>query len=212
MAFGISFDALYNFLQDLAEAFPDTSAQRYFDLLKDIKVSDREAQGKHVSLFTAFCVSNRHEILEKRIEGLRSHKIGFDDNEAPFDMQEIVEHKEFESNRPDILRHLLTISAIVDPESGAKQILSSMESSNLFNDSGIADLFGNITRDIEATSGDGEFDPASAIENIVKAPSFKKLISSIMQKTQNGEIDLSNLLSGMAGVGKLMEGVQKPAN
>ncbi len=207
--YGLAFDAIYNFLGDLAEAFPASCADHYYSVIKEIKVSDKIEQEKHVKLFSAFCVANREPILEKNMDMFSMHKICYADNEDPFDMQEIFDHKDFADNSADILRHLLTISAIVDGESNAKQILLQMEKTNLFQDSSLANLFGEITRDLQQKAGSSDLDPASAIENIVKADSFKKLVSSIVSKTQNGEIDLTNLLSGMSSVGKLMEDVRK---
>jgi hypothetical protein len=45
----------------------------------------------------------------------------------------------------------------------------------------------------------------STIQGIVSNDSFKKLVSSIVSKAQSGEIDLNSLITGMSGVGKLME-------
>lgn len=211
MTDGLAFDAILNFLGDLAEAFPGSSSEKYFSFVKNIRVSDKKEQEKHVKLFTAFCIANRAEILENKLDEFKLHKIYFDDSVEPFDIQEIFDHKDFEDNSSDILRHLLTISAIVDHESGAKQILASMEQSNLFRDSSIVNLFGEITKDIEKQTDTENLDPMSTIEGIIKADSFKKLVNTIVQKAQNGEVDLNNLITGMSSVGKLMEGMNPPS-
>ena len=209
MTEGLAFDAILNFLGDLAEAFPNSSAEKYFSFIKNIRVSDKKEQEKHVKLFSAFCVANRTEILDGKLDGFELHKICFDDSEDPFDIQEVFSHKDFKDNEDDILKHMLTISAIVDNESGAKQILASMEKNSLFQDSSIANLFGQITKDIESKADVDNPDPMSTIEQIIKADSFKKLVSTIVSKAKSGEVDLGNLITGMSSVGKLMEGMPK---
>jgi hypothetical protein len=210
MADSLAFDSILNFISDLVDAFPGSTAESYYSKLKEIKVCDKQEQEKHVKLFSAFCIANREEIMAKKLEEFQLHKLVFDDAEDPFDIQEIFDHKDFKENEPDILRHLLTISAIVDKESMAKQILVSMNNSNLFKDSSITDLFGEITRDVEAQAGGGSVDPLKTIECVIKADPFKKLVSTIMQKTQSGEVDLNNLITGMGSIGKLMDGLGIP--
>lgn len=197
MTYGLAFDAIYNFMADLAEAFPESSASKYYTVIQNIKVSDKDEQAKHVKLFSAFCVANRAEILENRPLSFKMNKIYFDDDKDPFDIHEIFTHKDFEDNSADILKHLLTISAIVDEESNAKQILISMEKTNFFKDSSIVNLFGKITKDIE--NQDIKADPMKTIEGILKTDAFGELVSSLTTKVQNGEIDLSNLLSVVSG-------------
>lgn len=209
--YGLAFDSILNFLSDLAEAFPDSSAADYYKYVSQIRAADKKEQEKHVKLFGAFCIANRAELLESRLADFTMNKITYDDDEEPFNMHEIVEHKDFDDNSADILRHLLTISAIVDSESNAKQILASMQQSNLFQDASIVGLFGEITKDIEKKSAeDGQDpDPMTMITQITQGDAFKKLVNSIIAKTQNGEIDIGNLMSGMSSVGALIEGAKK---
>lgn len=207
MTDGLAFDSILNFIGDLVEAFPDSTAERYYNVLKSVRVSDKKEQEKHVRLFSALCIANREEIMTKRLEDFKLHKLVFDDSEEPFDIQEIFDHKDFKDNEPDILRHLLTISAICDQESAAKQILAAMNETNLFKDASINDLFGQISRDVEAQSQDGNVDPLKTIECVIRADPFRKLVNTIVQKTQSGEVDLPSLITGMGSIGKLMDGM-----
>lgn len=196
----LAFDSILNFLSDLAEAFPNTSAGSYYSYITNIKVGDKEERSKNVKLFSAFCAANRDEIVKDSLEQLKMHKICYSDSEVPFDIQEVFDDSTFSDNREIILKHLLTISALVDEESNAKQILLSMERSNIFGDPSITSLFGKITEDIERQDMGGTTDPMKMIENLMKSESFGSLVSSLTSKVQSGEINVNNLM-GMAALG-----------
>lgn len=85
-----------------------------------------------------------------------------------------------------------------------------MEHSTLFKDVAVSDLYSQIMKDVESQASTGNVDPLNTIEGIIKADSFRKLVSTIVQKTQSGEVDLGNLISGMGSVGKLLDGMGLP--
>jgi hypothetical protein len=206
MSITLAFDSILNFLSDLAEAFPESSAKPYFEYISDIKAGDKDKQTATVNLFHDFCASNRDEIIKGSLEEIKDSTFSFGDSKS-FDLREVFGDAAFAANKDIILKHLLTISALVDKDSNAKQVLISMERESIFNDPSISGLFGKITEDIEKQDLAGTTDPMKMIENLMKSESFGTLVSSLTSKVQNGEINVNNLI-GMAALGNGVLGQQ----
>lgn len=206
MSITLAFDSILNFLSDLAEAFPESLAKPYFEHISDIKAGDKDKQTATVNLFHDFCASNRDEITKGSFEEIKDSTFSFGDSKS-FDLKAVFDDSAFAANKDIILKHLLTISALVDKDSNAKQVLISMERESIFNDPSISGLFGKITEDIEKQDLAGTTDPMKMIENLMKSESFGTLVSSLTSKVQNGEINVNNLI-GMAALGNGVLGQQ----
>jgi hypothetical protein len=97
-------------------------------------------------------------------------------------------------------RHLLTISAIVDPTGKAKQILLSTK------DSGKEGQFiSNILDKIE-TSVDPNSNPMDAVQSIMSSGVFTDLMSGMGSGLQDGSLDIGKLMSSVQGMVSGMEG------
>lgn len=197
MSNSLAFDAIINFLSDLSEAFPESAAGLYYNLIQNIKVRERTEKAKHIKLFSDFCVANRNEIIEGKFGEFKTYKITFTSDGIEFDLHEIFNHKDFDENSTVIHKHLLTISALVDEESNAKQTLIAMESTDIFRDPEITSMFDDITKDFKVEEG---ADPMKTVEKLLKTESFGKLVNSLAQKVQDGDLDINNFM-GMASAG-----------
>ena len=95
-----------------------------------------------------------------------------------------------------IWKHILTISAFVDPAGRAKEILKKNDSSNESN------FLENIINKVESNVNPNSTNPMEAVNSILNSGVLTELFSDMSSQTQNGSLDL----------GKLMGTVEKMCN
>jgi len=189
----ISFKAISTFINELVEVFGDEQHQLklYARLISKTTLSHDVAIKKHVEAFRKFCVDNRESFLTSDSSLFVDPYIVYSDN-VKIDMKEIFE-KSDKGTAKVIWKHLLTISAIVDPSGEARRIL---KESNV--QGAETDFLTNIIEKIEEHV-DPNSNPMEAISSIMSSGIFTDLIGGMGNGLQNGTLD----------IGKLMGTVQK---
>jgi hypothetical protein len=191
-----TFKAISTFTNDLSEIFggENHSLKLYQRLLNKTTITHEKAIGKHISAFRKFCVSNRDAILSKNLDKLSDHKIEYS-SRVFIDLGSIMKSADKETLNI-IWKHILTISAFVDPAGRAKDILKKTESSNESN------FLESIINKVESNVNPNSTNPMEAVNSILNSGVLSELFTDMSDKTQNGTLDL----------GKLMGTVEKMCN
>lgn len=187
----LTFKAITSFVNDLSEIFSadNHELKLYQHLINKTTISHEKAIEKHIEAFTSFCIKNREAIVAK------DHSKLIDDirysDKVFIDIQSILESTDKETANV-IWKHILTISAFVDPSGRAKEILRQ-------NSSNESNLISDIINKVEENVDLNHTNPLDAVSSIMNSGLFTDLMVGMNSKLQDGSID----------VGKLMNTVQQ---
>lgn len=208
----MSFKAVASFVNDLDEVFGkrQKSLALYNRLLQKTGIVHEKPILKHLEAFREFCVLNRDSIQAQDAKLLKSNKITYSDK-VYIDMNHIFNMSDKETE--DVIwRHILTISALVDPANNAKQILKENitkkqqagESSN--EEAFLTSLIDKVENSIDPNAVGNN--PMSAITNLMSSGVFTDLIGNMQNGLSNGELDLSKLMGTVQGMMSKVSGGQ----
>jgi len=186
----IVFKSISNFTRDLDDMFGDKHRplKLYAHLISKTTISHEEPIRKHIETFRQFCVENREAIFEKDVTKLQKYKIVYS-KRVYIDMLEIFGYADAETKRT-IWKHFLAISALVDPNGKAREILKEQFANSAHSSGGEEDFLSNIMAKVEEIV-DPNADPMEAISSIMKSGLFTELVEGM----KNEEFDLGKLMS-----------------
>ena len=181
----IPFKAISSFIAALNEAFgaQHHPVKLYDRLLSKTTLSNDRIIKKHIEFFRLFCVSNRDCIVAKN-KKLVEPVITYSDR-VFVDMSVIFEKSDSETSEI-IWKHLLTISALLDPAGKAKDILKN-------NNTKEADFLSDIINKVESNIKPNA-NPLEAVSSIMQSGVFNDLLSSMNNGMQDGSLDLGKLM------------------
>ncbi len=221
----IAFKAISKFVKDLADEFGKRyhGLELYNHLIQKTTIAHEGPVAKHVDAFHRYCVANREGIVEKDILGHPSDvdEVVYSDK-VRFNVREILGVSD-EENKDIIHRHLLTISAIVDAGSNAKQVLRNMmlassapvipaavsvgESSGnkmglpIPTDSNEGKFLNDLISTVEkSVNPEAEANPMQAVQSVLQSGVFTEMLGKMQSGLSNGEIDLGRLMGTMTGL------------
>ena len=188
----ITFKAIANFANDLAEVFGDNqrSLKLYAHLISKTTLSHDKPIQKHIEAFRNFCVTNRDAISARDYKLLSEQRITYS-TRVYINMTEIFKKSDSETTGI-IWKHLLTISALVDPTGKAREILK--EQTNSGTSVGEANFLTDIISKVESHV-DPNANPMEAVASIMKSGIFNDLVSGMGSGLQDGSLDLGKLMS-----------------
>ena len=183
------FNALTNFANALSEEFGNKMApvKLYAHLLSKTALGHTKSIHKHISAFTTFCVANRDAIYDKDVGKLcgENHRIEYSER-VYIDVRELL-HLADNDSRAVVWKHLMWLSALMDPSGRAKEILKEQGKGNE------GEFLQNIIGKVEnAVNPDAP--PMEAIGEIMKSGVFTELIDGMNNGLQNGDLDLGKLM------------------
>lgn len=204
----ISFKSIVNFTNDLGNIFSSKqhSLRLYCHLLNRTTFAHEKAISKHILAFRKFCMQNRDAIMsqdetkfvdDRSDENKRSGKTSssskcvrihyspnvFINIDAIFKLAD-------DDTKKVIWKHLLVISACVDPASKAKQILQSSKGKE-------SELLTNIISKVEQHVDTDASNPLAAISSIMSSGVLTDLIGSMNSGLSDGSLDLTKLLGSV---------------
>lgn len=188
----IAFKAVSNFTNDLFDVFGDIHRplKLYSHLINKTTIAHDKAIQKHIESFKSFCIANRDAISNKNIKFLSQSKISYSER-VYIDMKDILKHSDSQTTET-IWKHLLTISALVDPTGKARDILR--EQANKGDDiGGEVDFLSNIISKVEEKV-DPNSNPMEAVSSIMQSGIFTDLVNGMGNGLQDGSLDLSKLM------------------
>ena len=187
----ITFKAISNFVSCLSEVFgkEHRSLKLYAHLINKTTLTNIQPIEKHVNAFKDFCITNRDAIIDKKYTEIELDKIVYS-TRVFIDIKSILKQSDKETSTI-IWKHLLTISALVDPTGKAKQVLQ--ETSNKGVCGKEADFLQNIIGKVEEHV-DPNSNPMEAVSAIMKSGIFSELVGGMGSGLEDGTLDLSKLM------------------
>jgi hypothetical protein len=190
----IAFKAITSFTKELTENFGSNkenhSLKLYDRLISKTPVSSEKAIKKHIDVFRNFCILNRDALTAKDVKKLTTTRVEYSPK-VYIDFNNIFKAADRETTGV-IWKHLLTISAILDPAGKAKEILK--QNKDDVESDFLTDIINKVEEHVKPDSN-----PMEAVSSIMSSGVFTELISGMNNGIQNGSLDL----------GKLMGTVQK---
>ena len=185
----IAFKAISEFTKELGGMFTSTdknhSLKLYEHLLNKTTLSHDKAIKKHITAYKNFCIANRDAILQKDSTLLVENKVMYS-TRVYIDFLNIF--KEADKDTANIIwKHLLTISALVDPAGKAKEILKNNVDTKEANF--LSDIINKVESNVNPNSN-----PLEAISSIMSSGVFNDLITGMNSGIQNGDLDLGKLM------------------
>ena len=213
----IAFNAIAQFMKELNTIFGKKyrPIALYNRLISKTTLVHQNAISRHIKVFTDFCTVNRDCILNRN-SNLSDDVIFYSETVSIF-MKEVFTLAEQEEDGDDIKegiwKHLLTISALVDPSGRAKDVLkksssspnsknntSSKQSTNSASKSGNGtetNFLNNIIQKVEKNIDPNVSDPMQAVSSMMKSGVFTELLTDITSGMKSGELDLNKMLNAV---------------
>jgi len=195
----VIFKAISNFAKDLAGEFAEKqhSLKLYSHLIEKTTLSHDKAINKHISAFKSFCVSNIDCISEKDYTNLKETTISYSEK-AFIDMTEIFSFADKDTEEI-IWKHLLFISALIDPTTKVKEMLKKEHTNE-------NDFLNNIISKVE-NEVEGKENPMEAITSLMQSGIFTNIVSDLNNGIKNGDIDLPKMMGSVQNmVGQMNSG------
>jgi hypothetical protein len=187
----IIFKAIANFTNCLDEVFGEEqrSLKLYAHLINKTTIAHEKPILKHIEAFRTFCKDNRDSIEEKNHETFSNDKIIYSDR-VFINVKDILTVADKDSKNI-IWKHILTISALVDPAGKARQVLK--ETSQKNNNGTESDFLENIISKVEENV-DPNANPMEAVTSIMQSGVFQELVGGMGNGLQDGSLDLGKLM------------------
>ena len=186
----LTFKAINTFVNDLSEVFGGDfhSLKLYQRLLHKTGITHDVAISKHIQSFKTYCVSNRESIINNDISSLNDDTIEYSPR-VFIDIKKILLTADNDTKKT-IWKHLLTISALVDPAGRAKEILKNSSSSPT-NESNFLE---NIINKVENNVNPNASNPLEVVNSLMTSGVFNELLTGMNDGLQNGSLDLTKLV------------------
>lgn len=197
----LTFKAINTFINDLNEIFGNTnhSLQLYHRLINKTTFSHENAIQKHIETFKNFSIANRDALMNKDINKLVLPTIEYS-TKVYIDIKNIMSTADKETLNV-IWKHLLTISAFVDPAGKAKDILK--KSCSVSNETNFLE---NIINKVESNINPNSSNPTEVIGSLLSSGVFNDLLAGMNNKIQDGTLDLSKLIGNVEKMCSTMDG------
>jgi hypothetical protein len=204
----VAFKAISTFTNDLGSIFADKqhSLRLYCHLLNKTTLAHERAIRKHMEAFRSFCVENREAILSKdetkfignnvvkitkKIKNDRIVRIKYSEN-VYIDIDLIFKEADKETKQV-IWKHLLVISALLDPTGNAKELLKASKGKE-------ADFLSNIISKVEEHVKPDSKNPMEAISSIMSSGVFGDILSGMNDGLSDGSLDLTKLMTSVSSM------------
>ena len=192
----VVFKAIANFTQALSEEFgkKQHSLALYCRLINKTTLAHDAPIKKHISSFTSFCISNRDAITSKDHTKLVDSIIKYSDK-VFINMKHIFNLADSDTQSV-IWSHLLTISALVDSSSNAKEILKSLDILKECDSAEESDFLSKLMEKIESHV-DPNATPMQAMASIMSSGILGDLIGGMNSGLSDGSLNLPKIMASV---------------
>ena len=192
------FKAITSFVTSLNECYGPTqkTLQLYARLISKTTLMDDTPINRHIEAFKIFCAANKDAILEKNNQKFVEERISY--NERVYIDMAIVFKQASGAEKKIIWKHLLSIFALIDPQSKAKDILKDFlkkDGNGGKEEEFLSDIFDKVGNNI-----DSEGNPLQAVGNLMSSGLFTDIVGSMSTGLESGELDLGKLMGSMQGM------------
>lgn len=221
-----AFGAIVSFINDLWDAFGDPKQKSplalYNRLVVHIKFTDKDSIAKAVAGFTEFLKDYETSILKNTLDDIpRDTKIKYGTSGMVYlDIQNFIYQTRKDSDaRETIRQHLLTISAILNPNNEKLDKIAELERRAAESLSGAASTTGGMVGPgglkLNTGTKEGQFlakimgnaqnamqnvstdNPMEAMFGIIKSGVLQDMIGGIQEGVSSGEMSMQGLLGSM---------------
>ena len=188
----VTFKAISNFTTSLEEVFgkEERSLKLYVHLISKTTLSHEKAIQKHIEAFRVFSIANRNALETRDASKLVEKKISYSER-VYIDISRILKSAD-KDTAAVIWKHMLTVSALVDPTGKARQILKA-SAQNSSSGATEANFLNNIIGKVEEHV-DPDANPMEAVASIMKSGVFADLVGGMGNGLQDGSLDLGKLM------------------
>ncbi len=201
------FNQIVNFVGSLNDLYGenDENIALYNILLEKTGLVHKEPVRKHIILFSNFLSENEEAIIGKNIEGLTNTLLEYSPK-VHLDLKLIFENSD-EDNKLVLWQHLLALLAIVNPLSGAKELILNKPSESHSETNFISNIVKKVTDNIDENTAK---DPAEMVNSILGSGIFTDLVQDMNNGIASGELDLSKMMGGLQSImGDLSKNLEK---
>lgn len=207
----LAFKAISTFVTELSNIFGEK--QRPLKLLSHLisktTLNHFKVIERYATIFKDFCIMNRDAILSKDAKLIKQNRIVYSER-LYIDFVNIFKSADNETKQV-IWKHLLLISAHLDPESNAKQVIkslvpsinSSQQKFSATGDGKEAEFINNLMSKIEGVFGSADatnVNPQEAIMKVMQTGLFSDIMSGLDTGLKDGSLDLQRLLGTVQGM------------
>lgn len=192
----LRFNTICNFIRDLNESFGgrQKSLMLYGHLIEKTGLIHIDPVKKHIQIFQNFVKENEDAIVNKDKKLFKNPRIVYSDKVA-IDLNEILRMSDREEEKV-IWTHLLTITAILNPESKAKQVLKEKPDKE---DNFLKNIMEKIGEQVQSTDGQ-EVNPMQMIGNMMSSGVFNDIFQGLSGGVNDGELDMGKMMNSMQGM------------
>jgi hypothetical protein len=207
-----AFGAIINFVNDLWEVFGKgatvTPLALYHRLVGKINMSDREGIQKVIVGFSDFLKKYDHCLVNTSGESIpKGVIISYGTSERiHLEIQKYL-HQSDQATKESIRRHLLTISAILEPnKEKIAQLEKKISDLNIDTDTKEGQFISNIMQKAKDNMADvNTDDPMQAMTSIFRSGIIQDMVTGLQQGVGNGEMNIQTLLTTMqSALGAIM--------
>ena len=180
------FKAISNFILELGEIYGGVqkSLKLYCRLINKTTIVNEKPISKHINAFKLFCNDNLEAIQNKKISELENTTISYSER-VYINLSQIFKLSDKETQNV-IWSHLLTILALINPESNAKEILNEKKNNE-------KEFVNNIVENLSENIDTNSDNPMDAINGILNSGMFSNLIQNMTTGIDNGNLDMQKL-------------------
>lgn len=214
------FKAITAFVHDMNEIYGDRHKplSLYAHLVEKTGIIHEEPIRKHLQIFRTFLTENEDAIMGRDTTTMKTHTIQYSEK-VYIDMNEIWTMSEDSvADRESIWKHLLTLSALLNPSSQAKEILrrerekeSSASASSAdgvrSEDDFLSGLIDKVGKHIDPTSAN----PMDSMNSLMSSGVFGELMTSMDKGIENGTLDMQKMVGSLQKmIGSLSHMIETP--
>jgi len=184
-----TFQLIADFVDNLHNYFGNKihSLSLYHRLVYKMSFKDDDLILRHIDVFKTFCVNNRNALKDRDINLISSPKIQISEK-IYIDIEYIFKQIQQDTETQNVIwEYLLSISAYVDPENNAKQILELMKQGNA---------------NVPNLNLPSSFNPMEMVSSLMGSGEFGGMMSTLQQSLENGNLDLSKLMPLVQSISK----------
>lgn len=203
----LAFNTICNFIRDLNASFGNKqkSLMLYGHLIEKTGLIHMEPVKKHISIFKAFVQANEDAIEKRNKKLFKTGKIMYSERVA-IDLLGVFQMCDRDEESV-IWNHLLTISAVLDPNSNAKKVLKEMRETKSTPSGAGGGMEDNFLKNIidkignEISTHDGEdLNPMQMIGSMMSSGVLNDVFQSLSTGMNDGNMDLGKMMASMQGL------------
>jgi len=204
------FKCICNFIKDLNDSFGKSqkSLYLYAHLMDKTGIMHEEPIKKHIQLFSEFIHENVDSILQRKWNEFKRYDLHYSEK-VGFDLKPIFKSCD-EQERKAIFQHLLTLLAVFDPSSSAKEMLrQEIETKQKHGQSGTEETFLKDMIDSVSSQMDESVEsPLQLMNKMMSSGIFTDLVEKMNHSMSEGQLDLGKM---MTTVQKMMTDLTPPS-